>query len=175
MVTINIAYTAPINPAGAVPTLTQSQVWAGLRRKVRRAQEFVPVIVACEVLQEGRTDPPASHEKVVREVTFAAQGGPKSKSGGSGGPVPVKEICLHYPPARVDFEQEDGSTISNIVSKGPEGELLMTYSFEWRHPDVEEGSAEATGLEESHWKMAKMAVEGSIDTIRRFVKEGEIQ
>lgn len=146
MVSINIAYTAPINPEGASLALTQAQVWAGLRRKVRHAEEFVPVIVACEVLQE-------EGEKVIREVVFAAKGGPHNSKPGEN--KPVKETCVHYPPARVDFEQEDGSTISNIVSKGPGGELLMTYSFEWRHPDVAEGSAEAVGLEESHWKVSE--------------------
>merc|ERR1712000_231068 len=132
MVTINLAYTAPINPAGASPVLTESQVWTGLKRKVRRAHEFVPVIVACEVIsEEGNT--------VVR-----------------------------------DFKQDDGSTISNIVSRGPEGELLMMYAFEWKHDHIQEGSDEATATREKYFKMAKMAVEGSINTIRKFVREGEI-
>ncbi|RYP16599.1 hypothetical protein DL765_005060 [Monosporascus sp. GIB2] len=167
MVTVNIAYTAPINPAGAEPVLTKSQVWAGLQRKVRRAYEFVPVITSCEVLSEGKTDD-GDKVKIVREVVFSPDG---PRPGGAA----VKEVCVHYPPSRVDFQQEDGSTITNLVSKGPEGELLMTYSFEWRHPDVEEGSAKAAELEETHMKGAKIAVQGSIDTIRRLVKAGEIQ
>ena len=43
MVTINLAYTAPVNAAGAEPALTAAQVWAGLQRKVRSAHEFVPL------------------------------------------------------------------------------------------------------------------------------------
>ncbi|RYP03814.1 hypothetical protein DL764_004864 [Monosporascus ibericus] len=167
MVTVNLAYTAPINPAGAEPVLTESQVWAGLQRKVRRAHEFVPVITSCEVLSEGKTDD-GDKVKVVREVVFTPDG--PRPGGGT-----IKEVCVHYPPARVDFQQENGSTITNLVSKGPKGELLMTYSFEWRHPDVEEGSAKAAELKEAHMKGAKIAVEGTIDTIRRLVKEGEIQ
>merc|ERR1712054_565637 len=148
MVTINLAYTAPINPAGASPVLTESQVWTGLKRKVRRAHEFVPVIVACEVIsEEGNT-------KETNE--------------------PVREVCVHFPPSRVDFKQDDGSTISNIVSRGPEGELLMTYAFEWKHDHIQEGSDEATATREKYFKMAKMAVEGSINTIRKFVREGGI-
>lgn len=134
MVNIHLAYTAPINPPSASPVLTQSQVWTGLKRKVKRAYEFVPVITACEVIsEEGNT--------VVREATFAA--------GTLGKDTPaktVREVCVHQAPSRVDFKQEDGSTVSNIVSKGPEGELLMTYSFEWRHGDIQEGSEQETDL-----------------------------
>ena len=124
MVTINLAYTAPINPSGATPVLTESQVWTGLKRKVKRAYEFVPVITACEVeSEEGDT--------VVRRATFQAGfTGPDSPA------RTVREVCVHMEPSRVDFKQEDGSTVSNIVSRGPEGELLMTYSFEWRNQDA---------------------------------------
>jgi len=167
-VTINLAYTAPINPAGASPVLTQAQVWAGLQRKVRRAFEFVPIIKTCNILSEENA-PTTKQHTIVREVQFAPGQGPKA------GGQPVKETCLHFPPCRVDFQQEDGSTISNVVSKGQDGELWMTYVFEWRHAEVQEGSAEAKELEEKHWKTAKIAVEGSIDTIRRLVKEGELQ
>lgn len=129
MVTFNLAYTAPINPSGATPVLSESQIWAGLKRKVRHAEEFVPVIVACEVLsEEGNT--------VVRQATFQSDSNPKETT------KPVRETCIHLPPSRVDFKQEDGSNISNIVSKGPEGEFMMTYSFEWRHENIKEGSSE---------------------------------
>lgn len=139
MVTINLAYTAPINPAGASPILCQDQIWAGLKRKVRRAQDFVPVIVACEVLsEEGNT--------VVRQATFRSEDNTKETNN------PVKEVCVHMPPSRVDFQQEDGSTISNIVSKGTEGDLFMTYSFEWRHPKIEEGSQEQTDMRAKYEK-----------------------
>ncbi|KAI1378561.1 DUF1857-domain-containing protein [Hypoxylon crocopeplum] len=167
MVTLNLAYTAPINPSGATPTLTPAQVWAGLQRKVRRAQDFVPIIEACTVVSE-ETVANTGNLKVVREVRFAAGSEP------AGGAL-VREACIHLAPCRVDFEQPDGSSISNIVSRGPDGALLMTYAFEWRYPGVEEGSAEAQALEERSWKTAKMAVHGSIDTIRRLVRDSEIQ
>ncbi|KAI0384043.1 hypothetical protein F5Y04DRAFT_293445 [Hypomontagnella monticulosa] len=168
MVTFNLAYTAPVNPAGATPALTLPQIWAGLERKVRKAQEFVPIIEECTVLSE-ETSQEAGNFTIVREVRFKAGFEP-----GSGG-VLVKETCVHYPPCRVDFKQPDGSSVSNVVSAGPDGELLMTYVFEWRYPGVKEGSEEAKALEEKSWKTAKMAVHGSIDTIRRLVKDSEIQ
>ncbi|KAI2630283.1 DUF1857-domain-containing protein [Hypomontagnella submonticulosa] len=165
MVTFNLAYTAPVNPAGAAPALTLSQVWAGLERKVRKAQEFVPIIEECSVLSEETIH---GNFTVIRQVRFKAGFEPSSSG------ALVKETCVHYAPCRVDFKQPDGSSISNIVSEGPDGELLMTYAFEWRYPDVEERSEEAKALEEKSWKTAKMAVHGSIDTIRRLVKAGEI-
>ncbi|KAL7620451.1 hypothetical protein AAE478_009446 [Parahypoxylon ruwenzoriense] len=180
MVTLNLAYTAPVNPSGATPVLTPSQVWVGLQRKVRKAHEFVPVIESCTVLAEETSS--SDNLSVLREVRFVAGARSGTANGGGGGGDNstngnlVRETCVHYPPCRVDFEQNaDGSTISNIVSKGPDGELLMTYAFEWRHPDVREGSEEAKVLEEKSWKIAKLAVESSIDTIRRLVSNGEIQ
>ena len=47
---------------------------------------------------------------------------------------------------KVDFEQEDGTHIRNIVSDGPSGEiedLNMTYMFEFVVPHVQEGTPEA--------------------------------
>ncbi|KAK8085525.1 hypothetical protein PG997_006796 [Apiospora hydei] len=141
-----------------------SQIWAGLQRKVRSAQEFVPLITACTVLAEKAPSGTGNHT-ITREVVFK-----------SNPDKPVREECVHYAPSRVDFRQQDGSTISNVVSRDGEGELMMTYVFEWRHPEVkEEDESEVEKLRESHWKTAKMAVEGSINTIRRLVKEGEIQ
>ncbi|KAK3078557.1 hypothetical protein LTS18_007204 [Coniosporium uncinatum] len=78
----------------------------------------------------------------------------------------------------IDFHQDDGSLISNIVSEGPSGkpeDLMMTYYFEWRRPDVQEGSADVEKVMEQYKKTAKMAVHESIDTIRRFVESGEIK
>lgn len=78
---------------------------------------------------------------------------------------------------QVDFEQENGSMISNIVSEGPggtEGDLHMTYVFEWRHPEVEAGGAEEEELTVKHRGMAKMAVDGTIQTLRKLAAAGEL-
>ncbi|KAI1131262.1 hypothetical protein F5Y10DRAFT_80454 [Nemania abortiva] len=166
MVTFNIAYSAPINGAGATPTLTQAQVWEGLKMKVRRAQDFVPAITECQVLSEETL--PSGELQITRQVQFVS-----TTAHSSGGWV--KEVCVHYDPCRVVFKQEDGSTVTNIISKDANGELIMSYVFEWRHADVSEGSERASQLEEAHWKMAKMAVESSINTIRRMLTEGKIQ
>ncbi|KAI0882255.1 DUF1857-domain-containing protein [Annulohypoxylon maeteangense] len=169
MVTFNLAYTAPINASKASPTLNQAQVWAGLKRKVLRAQDFVPIIEECIVLVEEQ-DHASGNVTVTREVRFKTGSEPAAGSGGA----LVREVCMHFAPCRIDFKQPDGSTVSNIVSEGPDGKLMMTYAFEWRYPGVKEGSQEAKVLEERSWTTAKMAVHGTIDTIRRLVKDGEI-
>ncbi|RWA07565.1 hypothetical protein EKO27_g7525 [Xylaria grammica] len=164
MVTQNVAYTSLINKPGVTPVLTQAQVWEGLKLKVRRAQEFVPAITSCQVLSEETL--PTGELQTTRQVELVpASGSAKS----------IKEVCVEYAPCRVVFQQEDGSTVMNVISKRPDGELLLSYIFEWRHPDVAEGSEKAAQLEAAHWEMAKVAVDSSIDSIRRFVAEGKIQ
>ncbi|KAL2115243.1 hypothetical protein VTJ04DRAFT_10906 [Mycothermus thermophilus] len=207
MVTFNIIYTAPINPAGVSPRLTLAQVWEGLRYKVRRPERFVPVITSCEILSSIRSSSSSSNnnnnnrpnssitadktsaadtsapgtttaantgsnsgpdgdqdgpeEVITRRVTFHPDSAPKKKT--------VVEVCKLYPPRRVDFVQEDGTVIQNFVGDGPEGEMFLTYAFEWRVPGVAEGE-DKKRVEEGFWRTAKMAVEGSIDTIRAIAK-----
>ncbi|KAF2423696.1 DUF1857-domain-containing protein [Tothia fuscella] len=155
------AYTAPINPAGATPILKRETVFAGLKLKVRDATAFVPVIIHCEVVKE-------EGDVVTREIRFAE---------GKGPPGLVKEVCVECEPTKVDFKQPDGSTISNIISDGPIGDptdLYLSYSFEWIHEGVEAGSEEAKKLQEDHRKTAKMAVDKTIETIRKLVNDGKI-
>lgn len=82
--------------------------------------------------------------------------------------------------AQVDFFQPDGSTISNIISAGPGGEeagdLNMTYAFEWLHPEVDAKDEEGVrALKEKHAGTAKMAVEKSIEAMRKMVVDGRIK
>ncbi|RYN22869.1 hypothetical protein AA0113_g8835 [Alternaria arborescens] len=162
MVNINIAYTSRINPAGATPVLNEAQIWAGLQRKIRFAQEFVPVIESCEVLEE-------KDGVVTRDVKFKKGTGPKDQA---------KEVVRSYWPSWVDFEQEDGSHVRNIISDGPSGEtedLNMTYAFEWIMPSLQEGTPEADKERQRLKGMAKKAVESSIDAIREMVKDGRVK
>jgi hypothetical protein len=85
-VTVYCAYTEQINPAGASPVLTRDQVWKGLQRKIRRAQDFVPPIEGCDVVEE-------KDNEVVREAHFKAfMGNP---------PKTVREVCKSYYPSKV--------------------------------------------------------------------------
>lgn len=162
MVNFHLAYTAPINPPSATPVLTVPQVWAGLQRKIRFAQEFVSAITSCEVLSE-------ENGVVTRVVQFKA---------GVGAAPSAKEVVTSFGNAWVEFKQEDGSIIRNLISDGPGGtveDLHMTYMFEWIFPKLEEGSVEAEEQLKKSKAMAKMAVDGSINTIREMVKDGRIK
>ncbi|KAH7184886.1 uncharacterized protein B0J16DRAFT_414318 [Fusarium flagelliforme] len=164
MVVINLAYSAPINPSGASPVLTEDQVWKGLQRKVRKAHEFVAPILKCEVLSEEQTE---TGTRVTRQVTF-------DKAVRGDDDAAVKEVVHEFAPSRVDFRQPDGSNIFNVVSVDQDGNLVMTYAFEWRHPELDQGSEKVKQLREKYSKMAKGAVDGSINTIRQLVKDGEL-
>ncbi|KAF2809582.1 DUF1857-domain-containing protein [Mytilinidion resinicola] len=162
MVNFYLAYTSPINPPSATPVLTVPQVWAGLQRKIRFAQEFVSAITSCEVLSE-------EDGVVTRVVQFKP---------GMGAAPSAKEVVTSFGNAWVEFKQEDGSIIRNLISDGPAGtveDLHMTYMFEWLFPNLEEGSAEAEEQFKKSKAMAKMAVDGSINTIREMVKDGRIK
>lgn len=180
MVTIFLAYTAPVNPAGTTQVLTHAQVWAGFQRKIRRPYEFVPAIESAEVISE-------KENSLTREVVFKAGAGPAGK---------VKEVCISHAPCRVDYLLDNGSKVMNIIGAGPSGDpsdLFVTYAFEWKHDDIAEGSAEAKEKEAMHQKVrsghtrllrkwmsdnsqtAKLAVDTSIATTRKLVSAGEIQ
>jgi hypothetical protein len=72
----------------------------------------------------------------------------------------------------VTFVQPDGSSISNVVSEGADGELYMTYTFEWRHPGA--SKAEVAAFLEKEKKMSKMAVEGTIAVLRELARDRRI-
>lgn len=55
-------------------------------------------------------------------------------------------------------------------SEGLEGELYLTYVFEWRHPHMEGKELEAA--KERERKMAETAVPGSVEAMRRLVRKG---
>lgn len=127
MVVLHFAATSSINPPGVTPVLTRSQVWTGLQRKVRHANEFVPPITSCVVIKEEKN-------VVTRRVVFE-------------GIREMTEVCTELAPSRVDFKLEDGTEISNVVGQGPsekEEDMYMTYAFNWHFPNIEEGSEEAT-------------------------------
>lgn len=162
MVTINVAYTEAINPAGAKPTLTQEQVWKGLQIKIREAQRFVPIITSCKVIEEKENE-------VVRVAAFKDRVGIPAHE--------VREVCKSYYPAKVDFIQPDGAIITNTVSfgAGQDGtELFMTYTFEWRHADLEEGSEQHKALLTQHRQGAQMAVSKSLEAMRQMALDGDL-
>ncbi|KAF2170996.1 hypothetical protein M409DRAFT_63992 [Zasmidium cellare ATCC 36951] len=127
-------------------------------RKIRNAQEFVPVAIeATEVLEDNGVD------EVVRVAHF--KGGLK-----------VREFFRSYWPVRVDFWQPNGAVFTNTISDGPNGEndFWMTYTFEWRYPDVREGSEEYVQLLKKHVEDARIGVLSSIERLRVMGAAGEL-
>lgn len=152
-----VGYTAPINPPSAEPKLTESQIWALLRRKIRRAEDFVGgAILNTEVLSEAKDaqDRPVT----TRMVTFRE------------GNRRVEEVVTTFYPVKVEFQQPEGSHIANIVSRGPDDELFLTYTFNWVHPGLDDAAlAEKRVVEQN---MAKHSVESTISAMRAMVSDG---
>ncbi len=125
MAILYYAATAPVNPAGASPVLSPAQVWEGLRRKVRHADQFVPPITSCIVdKEEGNV----VHRRVIFE-----------------GREEMAEVCTELAPHKVEFRLEDGTEVENVLAAGPSGgesDLYLTYSFKWKFPKIEQGSKE---------------------------------
>ncbi len=159
-----IAFTAPINPPGAKPVLTRSQIWSCLEIKITSGETFVGGAIKNTTVQKVATTS-GGQKYTDREVTFAD------------GDRKVKEHCVEFWPMKVEFHQANGTRVMNIVSQGAGGEedLYMTYTFEWLHPELEgdeRGLAEKGRAEQA---MSKKAVESTIEVMRRLVSEGRVQ
>ena len=158
-----VAFTAPINPSGASPVLTRSQVWSCLKVKITSGETFVGAAISnTSVLKTGTTE--GGQKYTDREVTFR-EGNRK-----------VKEHCIAFPQMKVEFHQPDGSRVMNIVSQGAGGEedLYMTYTFEWLLPDLEGDDKALAEKRVQQQKMSQSAVEGTITIMRKLISEGKI-
>ncbi|PMD52478.1 DUF1857-domain-containing protein [Hyaloscypha bicolor E] len=164
MTIIYAAATAPVNSPGVSPVITMKQLWAGLELKVRYPQLFLAVIDTCDVLEDDG-------ETVLREVKFKDVGmapviGPK-----------VQEKITSIAPISVHFlfpSMGNASKVLNIVSSGMDGELLLTFTFEWEHKEIEEGSEEAVKKQNQYQETAPRGVAGTISAIRQMVKDGKL-
>ncbi|KAF2461536.1 hypothetical protein BDY21DRAFT_278539 [Lineolata rhizophorae] len=161
--TVNVTYTARVNPDGEQTVMSHGQLWRAMIEKVKNPMIFVP-IKECKVLEETETS-------ITREVVFQPGVGPPPEK------QPVKEVCNLWAPTQVDFHQPDGSLVQNIISRGStlaDTDLYLTYAFHWVRPDVEPGTqAEADAIDE-YTKMSRTAVEGSIEGARKLVAAGKL-
>jgi len=79
--------------------------------------------------------------------------------------------------SQVDFWQPNGALITNTISDGPgltEHDYNMTYTFEWRYPDVQEGTEEHKRLVRQSIEGAQGAVHKSIEAMRKMAAAGEL-
>lgn len=73
------------------------------------------------------------------------------------------------------FDSEgSASRVLNIVSSGVDGELYLTYTFEWDHPEIEYGSKEYLEKQKQYQSTASRAIVVTLTAIRKLVSEGEI-
>lgn len=64
--------------------------------------------------------------------------------------------------------------VNNVLSDGADGGIFLTYSFEWVHPELDAGNPEVESKREGYRKMAKVAVEETIDVARKLAANGEL-
>jgi hypothetical protein len=119
---IHISYTTLINPPSASPTLTRPQIWAGLQRKIRHAEEFVPVITSCKVLSEEAG-------VVTRQIQFDAQRIPPSE------PAQAKEVVRCYSPYWVRILNRWGACLRMRGRRGCGGEKIFGRGFHFVIPE----------------------------------------
>lgn len=150
--------TIAVNAALATgePSLDRGALWAGLVMKGEDARPFVPVMEKCEV--EARGD-----GWLTRAIQIRGQ--------------VMREKVTFAPKHTVTFERLDGiekGTILNEILEADDGALLLRFTFTLTREDMEHGSAEeaayAAGMEDTYLK----AVQSTVDTIRRLIKEGAL-
>jgi Domain of unknown function (DUF1857) len=52
--------------------------------------------------------------------------------------------------------------------------LLLTFTFEWEHKEIKEGSEEAVEKQNQYQQTAPSGVSRTISVIRRMVNEGKL-
>ncbi|KAJ7227621.1 DUF1857-domain-containing protein [Mycena rebaudengoi] len=154
MDTCAFAATRVVNPPGVEPIITEEQLWKGLELKARNPKAFVPMIISSVVTSEDG-------KNAVREVKFKYAPD-----------VVVSETIEPHEPTVVYFEADTGHRILNIISYGPENELLLTYCFSNGIPSVPSDKPKPNA-KELNATMGKN-VEGSLVVVRQMVKEGKL-
>ncbi|GAA5933719.1 SRPBCC family protein [Sporobolomyces koalae] len=146
------AATRPVNPPGTDLVLTEAQVWKGLEHKARNPSLFVPAITHSEVIKD-------EGNKVTRVVQI------------HNGERQTEEIEAH-PNAAIYFDFVDKPVrVLNILSHGPQGELLLTYSFAPEVPGSDPNTVKTVAEKN---EMVGKVIEHTVDVIRELVKSGKL-
>ncbi|KNG80591.1 hypothetical protein ANOM_011002 [Aspergillus nomiae NRRL 13137] len=163
MLTLNIAYTEPVNNTSdpSIPVLTQEQVWNGLKLKARRPQDFIPSLDDSRILEEREDG-----TYIIREAHVAANLRESPMAGKW-----TREECKLHAPVRTYFTLPGGSSVENIVSIGHDQNLYLTFTYEWKLTDIEPGTNEAQKAKEDHMRIAISSVQGTIRALRRMAEE----
>ena len=135
--------------------LDRSAMWRGLVMKGENAMPFVPVMEKCEAAECGEN-------WLIREIQI-------------GGNVMHEKVTFH-PEHTVEFERLDGIERGTILNEilGEGDDLSLRFTFTLDREDMEDGSAEEKAYAESMENTYLAAVQSTIDTIRRLIKEGAL-
>ncbi|KAJ6571602.1 hypothetical protein B0H19DRAFT_1255561 [Mycena capillaripes] len=145
------AATRPVNPPGVEPVITEEQLWKGLEYKARNPVRFVPMMSASKTISE-------EGNKLVREMTI--------------GNTTVKEETESHPATIIYMELSTGVRMTNVISYGPNNELLLTYGFANGIPGV---AAEKPKPSAKELNVAVgEALERGLNIFREMVKEGKL-
>ncbi|KAJ7151268.1 hypothetical protein C8R46DRAFT_914308, partial [Mycena filopes] len=98
--------------------------------------------------------------QLVREVTFETH------------PNITEQIEAHASAIVRVFEMNTGGRVTNVVSYGPDGEMLLTYCFANGIPGIP-GDKPQPSAKELNAILGK-SVEGSLAVMRQMVKEGKL-
>ncbi|KAJ7486949.1 DUF1857-domain-containing protein [Mycena latifolia] len=153
------AATRTVNTPGLEPVLTEAQLWRGLEYKARNPEAFVPNILSSQtIVDEGN--------KLVRELT---------RTQGNSTEI-VKEEIESYAATIMYFETSTGLRLTNIISYGPDNEMLLTYCFAGtglgRIPGgpADKPNPSAKELNE----IIGQVMDRNLGIFRRMVKEGKL-
>ncbi len=74
----------------------------------------------------------------------------------------------------MEYRTDSGDLVNNIISVGPEGDVYLTYTFEWQYPDIQPASAEEEQKRQEWMVGAKIGVHSTIEAIRQLVTDGQL-
>ncbi|KAL5598301.1 hypothetical protein BROUX41_003641 [Berkeleyomyces rouxiae] len=156
MPTLHVSFAAPANPPGVTPALSIDQLWNAMCTKVTSPSLFVPAITKCVI----HSSEPGL---VRRSITLKTPDGEK----------PLDEDCRFFERTKIVFTRPDGSSVTNLLSPGPDGQIYVVFIFELLETAAE-GSEELGTKRAIHQQVAQNAVEKSIKTARDLLIQGKL-
>ena len=154
----SVERSVPVNAglAPGEPGLTRHHVWLGLVLKAEDAVPFVPAMSWCRVT--GRFE-----NGLFRDIVFNGEA--------------MTEKILFFPEDRVEFIRTAGiemGTIVNEIREDEDGGLHLRFAFTLGREDLPHGSPEEREFAEGMASGYLIAVQATVDEIRKRVAEGAI-
>ncbi len=154
----SVERSVPVNAglAPGEPRLTRHHIWLGLVLKAEDAVPFVPAMSWCKVT--GRFD-----NGLFRDIVFHGEA--------------MTEKILFHPEEKVEFIRTAGiemGTIVNEILEDETGELCLRFAFTLEREDLPHGSPQERDFADGMAKGYLIAVQATVDEIRKRVKDGVI-